>query len=52
MNDFLLVGYVMERIEADDTIDLFGFQRETMAVKKPSFPGAGRLIRNRVVFKE
>jgi len=33
MNDFLLVGYVMERIEADDAIDLFGFQRETMAVK-------------------
>lgn len=52
MNDFLLVGYVMERIEADDTIDLFGFQRETMAVKKPSFPGAERLIRNRVVFEE
>ena len=51
MNDFLLVGYVMERIEADDSIDLFGFQRETMAVKKPSFPGAGRLIRNRVVFE-
>jgi hypothetical protein len=52
MNDFLLVGYVMERIEADDSIDLFGFQRETMAVKKPSFPGAGRLIRNRAVFEE
>ena len=52
MNDFLLVGYVMERIEANDAIDLFGFQRETMAVKQPSFPGAGRLTRNRVVVEE
>lgn len=51
-NDFLLVGYVMERIEADDAIDLFGFQRETMAVKQPSFLGARRLIRNRVVVEE
>jgi len=49
MNVFLMVGYVMERIEADGAIDLFGFQGETMVIKQPSFLEARRLIRNRVV---
>ena len=49
MNDFLLIGYMVKRMEADDAIDLFGFQLETMAVKQSKFPRAGRLIRNWVV---
>tara|TARA_B100000900_G_C20595060_1_gene723073 strand:+ start:357 stop:488 length:132 start_codon:yes stop_codon:yes gene_type:complete len=40
---------MVKRIEADDAIDLFGFQLETMAIKKSKSPRAGRLIRNWVV---